>query len=395
VNVNTDILILGVGTSGSTLVKFLKDLTSEKTIAICDTRVNPWTHVVCGELIPDPSSLSNIPKTLLEYMYKSHNIIMENTKIIKSFKEISIKILDREFIVKFKSYIIDKSELIKNLIGKNIQYYENYLGFSAFSYEVHNDGIKIMLRNRDGDIKYVKARFVICSDSFPSILYDSQIWNFLKNSKYLTISCISLQAKLSKHIENPKIIINPKIAPGGYAWIFPKDEYVANVGLGINTDFINSIVEYLDKFLKIYNLKPVSRVLCKTLPVDGVIYSDRLDVVYVGDAGGFVIPTNGAGINPAIISSLILYESNVDSEVFREKSYNVIGNFINNLARLRKPFDKILVNYSKFERFFNKLFRRSVISNLSCRLLFRFVTGCLGFLDLLGVKFASYLSDII
>jgi len=42
--------------------------------------------------------------------------------------------------------------------------------------------------------------------------------------------------KLGEEIEDPnyiRIYVNQEIAPGGYWWLFPKSEYVANIGLGV------------------------------------------------------------------------------------------------------------------------------------------------------------------
>lgn len=91
------------------------------------------------------------------------------------------------------------------------------------------------------------------------------------------------------------------VAPGGYAWIFPKGDDIANVGLGIlNTLTDKSALEYLLDFIKTCpvtkNAQPVELNVGGD-PVGGLtkrMYDDNLLVV--GDAAGQVNPLTGGGI---------------------------------------------------------------------------------------------------
>ncbi len=91
------------------------------------------------------------------------------------------------------------------------------------------------------------------------------------------------------------------VAPGGYAWIFPKGDDIANVGLGIlNTITDKTALEYLLDFIKVCpstkNAQPVELNVGGD-PVGGLpkkMYADNLLVV--GDAAGQVNPLTGGGI---------------------------------------------------------------------------------------------------
>jgi len=95
-----------------------------------------------------------------------------------------------------------------------------------------------------------------------------------------------------------------QIAPGGYAWIFPKGPDTANVGLGISGDYAQkaSAKAYLDAFVD--RVAPRGRKLA--FVAGGVPVSRPLKKAYssgllvVGDAARQSNPLHGGGIIPAL-----------------------------------------------------------------------------------------------
>ncbi len=92
-------------------------------------------------------------------------------------------------------------------------------------------------------------------------------------------------------------------APGGYAWIFPKDETTANVGLGVQLSRLDGSLtpkDYLDKFIE---ERPE---LKKGSPIDMVAGAVSVThppkrtvadgIILVGDAARVVDPITGGGI---------------------------------------------------------------------------------------------------
>ena len=96
------------------------------------------------------------------------------------------------------------------------------------------------------------------------------------------------------------------IAPGGYVWIFPKGEYTANVGLGIQVSRIDkkNAYEYLYDFVKLH----FPRASIVGQMAGGVPVSKPLKKPYgsgimlVGDAARLCNPLTGAGIYSAMQS---------------------------------------------------------------------------------------------
>ena len=96
------------------------------------------------------------------------------------------------------------------------------------------------------------------------------------------------------------------IAPGGYAWVFPKHNG-ANIGLGIQRKLAKgkSLNLYSEEFFSRYQGK-ISFRGAGSLPMSGTIPNFvKGNQLLVGDAAGMVLPSNGAGITIAMIGGRI------------------------------------------------------------------------------------------
>ena len=91
-----------------------------------------------------------------------------------------------------------------------------------------------------------------------------------------------------------------KIAPGGYAWIFPKNEYIGNVGVGISGIYSKNKppIYYLDEFIERHF--PDASVLTRIAggipcapPLKKIVMNG---LMLVGDAANQANPITGGGI---------------------------------------------------------------------------------------------------
>jgi digeranylgeranylglycerophospholipid reductase len=107
-----------------------------------------------------------------------------------------------------------------------------------------------------------------------------------------------------------------EIAPGGYAWIFPKSERSANVGLGVvalraNTTAMGYLRRYLGASF------PGARVTAHT--VGGVVVQTTVrstvadGVILCGDAAHMINPLSGAGIVNAMKAGRLAGETAADA----------------------------------------------------------------------------------
>jgi digeranylgeranylglycerophospholipid reductase len=93
------------------------------------------------------------------------------------------------------------------------------------------------------------------------------------------------------------------MAPGGYVWIFPKDDGIANVGIGVLLTKLKhpgEVKAYLDKFIardkrlcKGQAVEAVAGAVSVSAPLDKVT---RDNLLLVGDAARMIDPITGGGI---------------------------------------------------------------------------------------------------
>jgi digeranylgeranylglycerophospholipid reductase len=128
-------------------------------------------------------------------------------------------------------------------------------------------------------------------------------------------------------MEDPDVIefYFGSVAPGGYAWIFPKGDDIANVGLGIvSTVTDKSAYEHLVEFVKncpaTQNAQPVELNVGGD-PVGGMtknLVKDNLMIV--GDAAGHVNPLTGGGIITALEAGM--YAGEVAAAAVKEDNFS-------------------------------------------------------------------------
>ena len=103
------------------------------------------------------------------------------------------------------------------------------------------------------------------------------------------------------------------IAPGGYAWFFPKGEDTANVGLGVlGSRADRRPVEYLREFVRKMphiSCGKIVEVNAGGVPVSGPLKQTvKENVMLVGDAARQVNPLTGGGIDSAMRAGTIAGE---------------------------------------------------------------------------------------
>ena len=104
-----------------------------------------------------------------------------------------------------------------------------------------------------------------------------------------------------------------RVAPGGYAWVFPKGERAANVGLGVLGLRAGgrSAVEWLDDYVGSH----FPRATLESRTVGGVIVAPTLrttvadGVVLCGDAAHMINPLSGGGIVNAMKAGRLAAET--------------------------------------------------------------------------------------
>lgn len=192
---------------------------------------------------------------------------------------------------------------------------EILLKTSATSLIKDNDRIAgIRATDMSGDLE-IRAKCVVGADGF-----ESQVgkWAGL-DTRLKTIDITScFQYRLTKIDIDPDYceFTLGSAAPGGYVWIFPKDENTANVGLGLQLSRLEEpgeIKRTLDRFIerddRLRNGKPldmVSGAVSACAPIDKTI-ADGL--ILVGDSARQIDPITGGGIGNSCIAGRIAGET--------------------------------------------------------------------------------------
>lgn len=179
-------------------------------------------------------------------------------------------------------------------------------------------GVKV---KENGNERNYRAKVIICADGIES---QTAKWAGIDTTLDLDQldSCAQyLLGNIEIEPNRLEFHVGYNLAPGGYAWVFPKGKDFANVGLAVTPALANGgkAKKLLDEFVD----KRFSRFSTIETMVGGVPCFSRKSVLVkdnlllVGDAARLVDSLSGAGIANAILSGKTAGE--VTSEYIRNK----------------------------------------------------------------------------
>ena len=163
--------------------------------------------------------------------------------------------------------------------------------------------ILVKARQFDTDITF-KTKIVVAADGLMSKVAKDFGVDSVTALRHLESCCQYEMTGIE--LENCiELYFGNEIAPKGYAWVFPKAQDTANVGIGIlPTMAEHNAKYYLDKFVKWSNLSgKIVEVNAGGVPVSGPLketFGDNL--LIAGDAAHMANPVTGGGIHTAMLS---------------------------------------------------------------------------------------------
>lgn len=219
------------------------------------------------------------------------------------------------------------------------------------------DGYMIVKAERMGEEFEIRAKVIIGADGPESRVGR---WGGLKSTcKPKDMESGAQFEMVGVEMENPNALefYFGSVAPGGYAWVFPKGKDIANVGLAvISTLTKKSAYEHLVEFAE--NCPTTRNATAVELniggdPVGGInkkISADNLLVV--GDAAGMVNPLTGGGIISGMHGGLIageiaaaaIKEGDVSAKrlfEYDERSQEEIGDSFNKYLKSRDYLESL------------------------------------------------------
>ena len=216
---------------------------------------------------------------------------------------------------------------------------------------IEDSHVKGVRMNRLGEDFEVRSQVVIGADGV-----ESQVgrWGGINT----TLKLKDIESCAQYHFENVDIVKNTvdcylgSASPGGWAWIFPKGERAANVGIGVLASKIAAKrpIDYLNEFVakKCPGGQPVELVM------GGVPLSDALKtlvsngLMLVGDAARHTEPITGGGILTAIGGGTIAGEVAQKAVHQNDSSVRVLREYE---TRWRNSFGRIHWGMYKIKEF--------------------------------------------
>jgi digeranylgeranylglycerophospholipid reductase len=341
-----DVVVVGAGPAGSiaamsTAERGLKTLILEKE------RLPRFK--LCGGAIPNwiVDNL-NIPQEILQREYKTVTFFTP-----PDYKRREMKLETSKY------------------FGVNRDTFDYYLTKKALDAgAVLKEAIKVKkVIKRDNQVKgvitdtgesYLADIVIACDGALTKISKECGMWSkWFSNENHKwqdqMISCIGIELKMEEDIIDRKFgntfifFTGLDFAPTGYAWIFPKRNYVS-VGLGLNYRSLKkSLSEYLSKFLKANSI--ISELLMGgkvTTTRGGWIpnqtpYQPSYDagLLIAGDAASMISRISGEGIVYAIKAGRNAGTTAV--EAVRQGDFS--ANFLSRYQDLWKLSIGITLNY--------------------------------------------------
>ncbi|MFC2060281.1 geranylgeranyl reductase family protein [Chloroflexota bacterium] len=197
-------------------------------------------------------------------------------------------------------YIVDKSQFLQALAEVSVfKGVALRLNTKVLDVVQDNSQVRVRVEGKEG-AKEIRSKILIGCDGAASVVARK----FFSRENYELIAC--MQYTLSNcSIDDERFCefyLGEKVAPLGYAWIFPKGDGLANVGVGVRGKPARPYLDrFVDRHAEKFRNSMVVKVGAAPVPISGLIkelVSDNL--MLCGDACGQVIPLTGAGIHSGI-----------------------------------------------------------------------------------------------
>ena len=314
-----DVVVVGGGPAGSMTAKWAAK--GGARVLIVEKRQEIGSPVRCGEGISrswlDPVGIKLDSKSVAREVKGAKIVAPNGSAFYLSEKmagnEVGI-VLDRVFFDKLLAHDAVKAGadlMLKTSATKLLKSGDKVTGVTIKSF---------------GETKDIKCGCVVGADGF-----ESQVGRWAGINTSLAprdvTSCFQYRlTNISHEADYCEFILGSK-APGGYIWIFPKNEDTANVGIGLQLTKLKDkadVKRYLDKYIqgdpRLKKGKPlelVSGAVSICAPIDKSVGNG---VLLVGDAARQIDPITGGGISNSCKSGKVAGE--VLAKATKERNFS-------------------------------------------------------------------------
>lgn len=240
-----DVVVVGGGPTGCVAAKTAAKL--GVSVLLVDKKFEPGTPVECAEAI-GREVFEKLGMPVLERWIAAR---IKGIRLVAP-NGVGIRLEERSTLKSKVGYVLERKIFEKDLLAFAIRDGAETL-LATYVYDLVMEGgwvkgVKVRFR---GETREIGAKVVIAADGI-----SSGVGKFAGLDTTLSPDQIESGAQYEmvgvklEDVETLEFYFGSKIAPGGYAWIFPKGEDTANVGLGV----VPALAEekawhYLDKFV--------------------------------------------------------------------------------------------------------------------------------------------------
>ena len=280
-----DVVVVGSGPAGGTAARYAARRGLK--VLLLDKRKEIGVPVQCGEYVADDAEVRAIfpaVAELEELMQVPHRVKQLDTPVIRIWSP-----RGRAYDLPFQGYTVRRDKMDQGIaeqaVSEGAELRTETVVTRVVGTRVHtNRGV-------------LQGRVIIGCDGPRSTVAQSAGLPW-------PVSAPAMSATAEGDFSNATEMFFGNLAPGGYAWIIPKDR-CANVGLGTWERFRGNLRHLYDRFLEGRGIRG-GKATGGYVPVLGPIERTVAgNVLLAGDAAGMVMATNGGGINVSMLAGRI------------------------------------------------------------------------------------------
>jgi len=344
---SADIIVVGAGPAGSMAAE--RAAATGASALLIERKEEVGSPVQCGGFLPEAHELralmpkADLPETLIELPKRC---ILHRTKIQRFYAPSGRA---KEFPVDGR--VIDRRAFDRHLACRAVFAGAKMLtGTTAVP-----EGGSLRLRGRGSGL--LSSSVIVGADGPASALARS-----LGVSQRMEIGiCIEYEmAGVDIDVCAAEMYFGRRFAPGGYAWIIPLGDGIANVGIGVRRSYMDermTLVALLDRFIMDHPVAgprlsrgQVMAVMRGTVPAGGMAGPIQAgNVLLAGDSAGHVMATSGGGIPLAVVAGSIAGEiaaryvrKEASLDEYPRKIHEAFGRELDRSVQMRRLVDLLM-----------------------------------------------------
>ncbi len=390
-----DVLVVGLGPAGATTLKKLAEIAdSELSILGVDKRERPGFPVQCGEFMPSPEEMAlltpNVPDARHFFTFDQKYISSRTNRI--SFHSPLGKIIQTPF----EGYTLHRGawneDLLKSAGREGAKVWKE-------SRVIRKDNNSVWISREGSSPECIQAQVIVGADGARSRVARGSELAENRNSEHFVYVKQHVMTNIDSQKYDPtdiQMFFGRNYAPGAYAWVIPKNENTANVGVGLRTPMSKGRITVSQTLENFITRHPHVSNLVKNATIESTIgglvpvglpfkrtVDERSGTVLVGDSACQVVSSVGGGIPTSMVAGSIAADTIysyltgkgtlLDYQVLWK---NQMMTMFTRAYKLRRLFDKISSGSDeRVQWYLNRLRSSDVNAVVHCRVPLKVTLG--------------------